>query len=117
MATDTALQTQAILAHHLQSLGAGLLDAILSDYTEDSILFTPNGLVCGLDGLRAFFGASIKNTPPELMQALQMIRQDVDGEIAYVLWKAEPYVSVGADTFVVRNSKIMVQTFAAYPLS
>lgn len=113
MATDMTKQTEATLAHHLQSLGAGI-DALLSDYTEDSILFTPNGPVRGLDGLRAFFEAFIKNMPPGMMEAFQMVRQDVEGETAYILWKAEPFAPLGTDTFVVRNGKIMVQTFAAY---
>ena len=43
MTTDVTQQTQATLAHHLQALGEGI-DAILNDYTEDSILFSPNVL-------------------------------------------------------------------------
>ncbi len=113
MATDMTQQTQATLAHHLQALGQGT-DAILSDYTENSILFTPNGPVRGLGELRTFFETFISNLPPGMMEAFEMVRQDVDGEIAYVLWKAEPFAPLGTDTFVVRNGKIMVQTFAAY---
>ncbi len=113
MATDTTQQTQATLAHHLQALGQGT-DAILSDYTENSILFTPNGPVRGLGELRTFFEAFISNLPSGMMEAFEMVRQDVDGEIAYILWKAEPFAPLGTDTFVVRNGKIMVQTFAAY---
>jgi len=37
----------------------------------------------------------------------------VDGEIAYIVWKAEPGVQLATDTFIVRDRKIMVQTFAA----
>ena len=114
MSTDTTKQTEATLTHHLQSLLAGMLDAVLSDYTEDSILFTANGEMRGLSGVRAFFEASIKNTPPEMLKAFQMVKQDIDGEIAYIVWKAEPFVALGTDTFVVRNGKIMAQTFASY---
>ncbi len=104
--------TEATLTHHLQAFGEGV-DAILSDYTEDSVLFTPDGLVRGLDGLRSFFDGFIRNSPPELLDAMRLIRQDVDGEVAYIIWKAEPYITMATDTFVVRNGKIMVQTFAA----
>ncbi len=113
MATDKAQQTEATLAHHLQALGQGI-DAILSDYTEDSILFTAHGPVRGLSELRSFFEAFTGNMPPGMMEAFQMVRQDIDGEIAYILWKAEPFAPLGTDTFVVRNGKIMVQTFAAH---
>jgi ketosteroid isomerase-like protein len=105
--------TEATLKHHLQAFREGV-DAILSDYTEDSVLFTPDGPVRGLDGLRTFFDGFIRDWPPELfVDALRLIRQDVDGEVAYLVWKAEPYITMGTDTFVVRNGKIMVQTFAA----
>lgn len=106
------MSTEATLKHHLQAFTKGL-DAILSDYTEESVLFTPDGPVRGLDGLRAFFGGFLSNSPPELIEALTLIRQDVDGEVAYIIWKAEPYVTKATDTFVVRNGKIMVQTFVA----
>ena len=104
--------TEATLKHHLQAFSEAL-DAILSDYTDDSVLFTPDGPVRGLDGLRAFFGGFLRNSPPELLDAMRLIRQDVDGEVAYIIWKAEPYITMATDTFVIRNGKIMVQTFAA----
>jgi hypothetical protein len=69
--------------------------------------------VRGLDELRTFFDGFIRNSPPELFDAFRLIRQDVDGEVAYIVWKAEPYITMATDTFVVRNGKIMVQTFAA----
>ena len=47
------MSTEATLAHHLQAFGEGL-DALLSDYTEESVLFTPNGMVRGIDELRTF---------------------------------------------------------------
>ena len=111
MISDIEKQTEATLVHHLQAMG---VDDILSDYTEDSILFTPNGPVRGLAGLRAFFEAFTKSATPEMMAAFKMIRQDVGDEIAYIVWKAEPFVPLATDTFVVRNGKIMAQTFTAY---
>ncbi len=112
--TDKTRQTEATLAHHLQAIGKGDIDAILSDYTEDSILFTPDGPVRGLDELRKFFEAFISNMPPGMMGAFKMVRQDIEGEIAYIVWTAEPFVALGTDTFVVRDGKIIVQTFAAH---
>jgi hypothetical protein len=35
------------------------------------------------------------------------------GELAYILWRAEPWVPFATDTFVVRNGKILVQTVTA----
>ncbi len=112
MISDVEKQTEATLIHHLQAMGS--IDDILSDYTEDSILFTANGPIHGLTGLRAFFEALMKSATPEMMANYQMVRQDVGGEIAYIVWKAEPFVPLATDTFVVRNGKIVAQTFTAY---
>jgi ketosteroid isomerase-like protein len=111
MFIDTTKQSEQVLAHHLQALVGGDLEGVLSDYTEDSIMFSPQGLFRGLAGIRSFFETTIKNNPPDLLKAIQLIRQDVDGEIAYIVWKAEPYIKIGTDTFVIRNGKIAVQTF------
>ena len=106
------MSTEATLAHHLQALTEGI-EAILSDYTEESILFTSNGVKRGLDGVRTHFEGFIKNySPPKLFEALKFLRKDIEGEVAYTIWTAEPYIKMGTDTFVVREGKILVHTFA-----
>ena len=97
----------------MQAFGQGL-DVLLSDYTENSVVFTPNGPERRLDEIRVFLAAFLNSLPLGMMEAMQIIRQDIDGETAYFLWKAEPFAPLGADTFVVRNGKIMAHTFAAY---
>lgn len=109
-ATD---QTNATLARHLQAIGTGSVEAILADYTDDSVLFTPNGPVRGLDGLRAFFGGFLASLPPGAVESFRLQRQDVEGECAYIVWSAS-FAPLGTDTFLVRDGKIAVQTFAAY---
>ena len=109
---ETTAQTKAVFVHHLQSLGGGRLEDVLSDNTEDSVLFTPDGVIKGLAGIREFFGSAIKieGVPPDMMKTFAIIRQDIEGETVYLVWKAEPSVPPGTDTFIVRNGKIMVQT-------
>jgi ketosteroid isomerase-like protein len=114
MATDKTQQTGAIVAHHMQALGAGMLDAIVSDYGEDSVIFTPNGPVHGVGEIRALFEAIIKNSPSGLMDAFALVRQDVEGDVAYIVWTAAPFILLGTDTFVVRDGKIAVQTLATH---
>jgi hypothetical protein len=43
-----------------------------------------------------------------------MLRQDVEGEIAYIVWTAGDIVPFATDTMVVRNGKVLIQTFASY---
>ena len=111
MISDVEKQTEAVLVHHLQTMD---VDDILSDYTEESFLLTSNGPFHGLSGIRAFFEAFFKSGTPEMMAAYQLVRQDICGEIAYIVWKAEPFIPLATDTFVVRNGKIIEQTFTAY---
>lgn len=105
------MSTQATLAHHLQAFTEGV-DSILSDYTEDSVLFTPEGPVQGLQGIRSVFEGFLASSPPELIQALRVTRQDVVGEVAYILWNAPPFIPSATDTFLIRDGKILVQSFA-----
>ena len=113
MTADTSQQTEATLAHHLQAIGEGV-DAIMTDYTEDSVLLTPNGPLRGLEAIAGFFTAMIAGLPPGFMEAFSLDRQDVEGEIAYIVWSAGDLAPLGTDTFVIRDGKIMIQTFAAH---
>jgi hypothetical protein len=45
---------------------------------------------------------------------LTLARQDVEGEVAYIVWKAEPFIPLATDTFLIRDGKIVAQSFAAF---
>ena len=48
--------------------------------------------------------------------SFEMLREEVEGEVAYLVWKAETAdhrYELGTDTYIVRNGKIVTQTFAA----
>jgi ketosteroid isomerase-like protein len=106
------MSTQATIEHHLQAISQGV-DAIMSDYTEQSVLFTQQGRLQGLGPIRGFFEAFLASSPPELLAAFTILRMDVQGEAAYLVWKAEPFIPLATDTFVVRDGRILVQTFTA----
>jgi ketosteroid isomerase-like protein len=106
------MSTQSTLAHHLQALNEDI-DSIMSDYAQDAVLLTPDGPVKGFERIRSHFGRFLDTAPRELVKALTLIRQDIDGEVAYILWKADPSIALATDTFVIRDGKIVAQTFAA----
>ena len=107
------MSTEATLSRHFQAFSKDV-DALMADYTPDSILFTPNGALRGLEAIRGFFSDVLRTSPPELIPAMTPIRQDIDGEFAYILWKAEPFISLATDTFLIRDEKILVQSFALF---
>ena len=105
------MSTETTIARHLQAISQGV-DALLRDYTEDSVLFTADGTLHGLGPIRGFFEAFLASAPPGLLEAFRIVRQDVHGETAFLIWKAEPFVTLATDTFLVRDGKILAQTFA-----
>ncbi len=106
--------TAATLGHHLQAFGEGV-EAIMADYTNDSVLITPDATYRGLAEIRDFFTAFVGGLPEGLWDAFRLNRQEVVGELAYIVWEARPWVLLGTDTFVVREGKIVFQTYAAQP--
>ena len=112
MVSDKPRTTEEVFGHHMQAIVARDLDAILEDYTEESILdvnLAP-GPVRGLAGLRASFAGILELFTPEVISTFKVARQDVEGEVVYLLWSAGATIPAGSDTFVIRNGKIVVQT-------
>lgn len=108
------MSTETTLAHHLGGFSEGI-ESIMSDFTAESVVFTPEGPLHGLEAIRALYDGFLRTSPPELLRAISVIRQDVDGDVAYLLWKAEPFIPFAADTFVIHDDKIVVQSFAMFP--
>jgi ketosteroid isomerase-like protein len=108
-------QTEAVLNNHLEALGAGDIDRIMKDYNEDSILILPEVTLKGLDAIRATFSEFFNGLFKPGTYEFTMDRVEIIGEVAYIVWHSVNQgvdVTLGTDTFLVRDSKIVVQTFA-----
>jgi predicted SnoaL-like aldol condensation-catalyzing enzyme len=104
--------TQDVLTHHLKSFGD--IAGTMADYTAESRFFTPDGLLRGSEAIRRFFVKLFEEFAKPGM-SFEMLRQEVDGDTAYIVWKAETAdnrFELGTDTFIVQNGKIVTQTFA-----
>jgi hypothetical protein len=99
-----------VFAHHLGAFAQGL-DSLVSDYSEESRIFLKDQTVTGLDGIRAFFDAFLKDIQPGFWEAFKIVRQDVNGDVAYLIWEAPPFVAQATDTLLIRDGKIHVETF------
>ena len=107
--------TETVLERHLQCFMSRDLEGILADYSPDAILFTQAGLVRGKEALatafKGFFAEFAKPT-----SHLDLHVRSVEGEYAYIVWSAETADNVyelATDTFVIRDGRIVAQTFAA----
>ncbi len=112
MTTTTVGTTESVFGHHLQAIFARDVDAIMSDYAEDAVLFTPTDTFKGLDAIRGFFTYVLTIFTPEVIATMKVARQDIHGEFAYILWSAGSTVPIGSDTFYISNGKIVTQSFA-----
>ena len=105
--------TKDVLDHHLKCFGESDIEGILSDYARGAVLFTPNGPLKGVDSIRPLFERLIAEfRKPGATFSLNL--QSVDGDHAYILWAAETADNVyemATDTFVVRDGKIIAQSF------
>ena len=61
------MSTEGTLIRHFEAFTKDL-DALMADYTPDSVLFTPNGALRGLEQIRGFFSEVLRTSPPELLR-------------------------------------------------
>jgi hypothetical protein len=109
---ESAASTKKVLEHHLGAFAKGL-DVIMADYSKDSSILTHDKQYRGMVEIRGFFDGFLKSVKPGFWEAFKINAQTIDREVAYLVWEAKPFVSIATDTFVVRNKKILVQTFTA----
>lgn len=76
MLTTQTAETKAVLTHHLESAFAGDIEAVLSDYSEDSVIYLPQGPIRGLTQIRKFFTDFLGSKPKDSEEAFEMLRQD-----------------------------------------
>jgi ketosteroid isomerase-like protein len=107
--------TKDVIDHHLKSFGKGDLNGILSDYAPMATLFTPEGPLEGVDAIRPLFERLLAEfAKPGSSFTLRL--QSIKGDYAYILWTAETAhnsYDLATDTFVVKDGKIVAQSFAA----
>ena len=105
--------TKHIIDHHLQAFAERDLKGVLSDYAPDAVFFTQHGPLRGPDRIRPLFQAMIAEFAKPGAE-FNMKEQFVEGDYAYILWTAETPDNVydlGTDTFIVRDGKIVAQSF------
>jgi ketosteroid isomerase-like protein len=112
--TSAASATQAVVNHHLEGFAALDLPGVLVDYAPDAVMIVPTGVLRGVNEIAPLF----QNMFAEFAKpgaTFDLRQQVVEGEVAYIWWVAETpdnTYELGTDTFLVRDGKIAVQTFA-----
>lgn len=106
--------TSQVLKHHWDAFQANDLEATMEDYTEVSVLITPDRTFKGLSEIRENFVFAFSVFPKD-SSTLQLNKTVVSGDVGYILWTADaPNLNLqyATDTFIVQDGKIVRQTYA-----
>lgn len=119
--TPREQQALDIFNRHVAAFFSGNLDAVLDDFGEYSIVFTPDGVFEGRERIRsvyqkllAEFGTIDKGDSPGIVVEQLMVRDDT----IFISWHAESKHLVfpfGTDTFVCSGDKFARQSIAFTP--
>src|SRR5215472_6438540 len=112
---EMMLSISDVLDRHLRCFAERDVEGVLADYSSDAVFFSPAGPLKGPDAIRPFF----QNLVSEFAKpgcSFKMLQRYSDGDHAYIIWTAETAdnsYEFATDTFVVRDGKIVAQSFAA----
>jgi ketosteroid isomerase-like protein len=112
---SAARWTEAIVNHHLQAFGAGDRNGLLEDYTDESVIITPDGVLRGPARIAPLFQALLDEFAKP-GASFHLDGRVIEEETAFITWSAETADNVyqfAADTFWVHDGKILTQTLAA----
>jgi len=107
-------KTKQVLDHHWDAFTQNNMEAVMADYTEESVLITPDATFKGLDEIRKNFENAFITFPRD-KTSFQLNKSVVDRDVAYILWQAKTptlNLTYATDTFVIRDGKIIRQTYA-----
>jgi ketosteroid isomerase-like protein len=110
-----AVSTGDVLDRHLKSFAEYDVDGVFSDYSSDAVLFAPTGPLKVQRRSGRFLRPSFRSFEKPGSSFTMQLRS-IEGDHAYILWTAETAdnsYEFATDTFVVRNGKIVAQSFAA----
>jgi len=104
-----------VLDRHLSCFAEHDIEGVLADYSPDAVFFSPAGPLKGPDAIKPFFQTLVSEFAKP-GSSFTMLQRSIDGDHAYIIWTAETAdnsYEFATDTFVVRNGKIVAQSFAA----
>lgn len=106
--------TKQVLDHHIQTFQANDLEGVMADYTEESILITPDRTYKGLAEIRGNFEVAFGVLPTN-GTTMTLTKTEVARDVAYMVWKATTPTlefKYATDTFIILDGKIIAQTYA-----
>ncbi|WP_158790495.1 nuclear transport factor 2 family protein [Granulicella sp. L60] len=109
-------QTLAVWNRHVAAAQAGDIETVMSDFSEESVYSTPQGVLIGSSAIRGFFEnlfAMLRGKPESTVVHFQTIHKDV----VVCNFTIHSLGLTFHDTSVVRNGKFVLSCTVAYPAS
>jgi len=103
-----------VLTNHLNSFLDSDLEALMEDYTDESVLITQEATYKGLKEIETFFTGLMMHFPRH-SSSFDLEKMVILGSLGFITWHAKTpslEVSLGTDTFIIKAGKIQQQTFA-----
>jgi limonene-1,2-epoxide hydrolase len=103
---------QEVFQRHVAALSAGDLDALVADYTDDTLVLTPTGEYRGRAAVRELFAGMLQALPEVVLEA-QVTAFAADALLLH--WTADStlnHIPDGVDTFVFEDGAIRLQTIS-----
>ena len=110
----TQLNPEKVLQHHLEALAKNDMDELMTDYVEQSELWTPDGAIVGLKAISSFFSYAFTLFPKGKTE-LEIKKKIANDDKVYIIWTADsPVVNVSfaTDSFVIKEGRILWQSTA-----
>jgi ketosteroid isomerase-like protein len=109
-AATTTRTPPDVFQHHVEALIAGDIEGIVSDYADDAVFITPDGVRRGKEGVREAFQQLLSDLPDAEWEVPTQI---FEGDLLFIEWRAtseSARAEDGIDTFVFRGGLIRAQT-------
>src|SRR3954471_20988989 len=81
----TTRTPQEVFQHHAETLMAGDIDGIVSDYADDAVFITPDGVLRGKAGVRQGFEKLLGDLPSAEWAVPTQI---FEGDVLFIEWSA-----------------------------
>lgn len=114
VSADEAATAKSVWEHHLKSAMSHDLDAIMTDFTEESAIVTPGGVFKGKSAIRGFLAEAVKGFTPEAMKSMVVNAETVDGGVVFFNYTVGAAKRTFSDTAVIKNGKIAAITAVNY---
>lgn len=109
------MSTKSVYEHHIQAFQDQDLDAIMADYSEDSVVVTADETFRGIDEITEMFEGFFEEFSGESLFDIQ--DEVFEDEIAYFTYRADTpsaYYEFGTDTFIIVDDVIKYQTVSVH---